>query len=242
MRLALATLWILTGSALTAGLYWGFLNTPESTVWMLMVSALLAVVALAMAGVTTSGAITIWSHGASLSGLGRAVRSSSSVIPAALLMVLVWWLAERAETWIALRAGQISAVFIARFGIADVSRLFTATHYVANWFRWVMSPLLALSLMAGMSAIGWAALAQAAWLRRALHPRALAMSTVWFVVLMALPWIYLVPWRPKGLPASSVEFAFIVAKLSLTAILFAIGAALITYEATRLPKQPEMAA
>lgn len=242
MRLALATLWILAGSALTAGIYWGFLNTPESTVWTLMVSALLAMIALAMAGVTATGAITIWSHGASLAGLGRAVRSSSGVIPAALLILLVWWMAERAETWLALRSGQISAIFIARFGIADVSRVFTATHGVANWFRWVMSPLLALSMMAGIAGIGWAALGQAAWLRRALHPRAMVMSTMWFVVLMALPWIYLVPWRPKGIPASSAEFAFIVAKLSLTAILFAIGAALITYEATRLPKQPTLAA
>jgi hypothetical protein len=50
--------------------------------------------------------------------------------------------------------------------------------------------------------------------------------------------MYLVPWRPKGLPPSSVEFAFIVAKLSLSAILFAIGAALITYEASRVPSAP----
>jgi hypothetical protein len=242
MRLALATLWILTGSALTAGVYWGFLSTPESTVGTLIVSAILAAIALAMAGVTASGAITIWSHGASLAGIGRAMRSSLGVIPAALLILLVWWVAERAETWIAMRSGQISAIFIARFGIADISRLFTATHYIANWFRWAVSPLMALSLMAGIAGIGWAALGQAAWLRRALHPRALIVATFWFVVLIALPWIYLVPWRPKGIPASSVEFAFIVAKLSVTAILFAIGAALIVNEASRLPKPPAMAA
>ena len=92
--------------------------------------------------------------------------------------------------------------------------------------------------LAGIAAIGWAALGQAAWIRRALHPRAIVLATFWFVALIALPWIYLVPWRPKGLPASSIEFAFIVAKLSATAILFAIGAALITYEATRVKGRP----
>ena len=46
MRLALATLWIMAGSVLTASVYWVFLITPESTVWALMMSAMLAIVAL----------------------------------------------------------------------------------------------------------------------------------------------------------------------------------------------------
>ena len=85
-------------------------------------------------------------------------------------------------------------------------------------------------------------LAQAAWLRRALRPRAIAAATLWFGGLIALPWIYLVPWRPEGLPPTSIEFAFIVAKLSVSAILFAIGAALVVYEASRLPPPPLTAA
>ena len=86
--------------------------------------------------------------------------------------------------------------------------------------------------MAGFVAVGWRALAQAAWLRRALRPRAIAAATLWFGGLIALPWIYLVPWRPQALPPTSIEFAFIVAKLSVSAILFAVGAALMTYEAS----------
>ncbi|MEP6783171.1 MAG: hypothetical protein ABI983_05840 [Acidobacteriota bacterium] len=238
MRVALATLWILTGSAITAGIYWGFLNTPESTVWALIASAVLAGVALVLAGFTATGAIAMLTDGASLAGIRRALHAIGSVIPAALIVLLGWWITRHAETWLAMRNGQITARFIARSGIADVTWLFTAAHYIAQWFRWVVSALLALSLMAGCVAIGWPALAQAAWLRRALHPRALFLATMWFVVLIALPWMYLVPWRPKGLPPSSVEFAFIVAKLSLSAILFAIGAALITYEASRVPPAP----
>jgi len=238
MRLALATLWIMVGGVLTAAAYWGFLVTPESTVWALMMSAVLAGVALALAGLTASGAIAMWWHGASLTAVRRAVRSIPGVIPAALIVLLIWWLANRVEIWIALRNGQINAWFIARFGWDDMSWLFTAIGYIADWFRWVIAALLALSLMAGFVAIGWRALAQAAWLRRALRPRAMAAATLWFGGLIALPWIYLLPWHPRSLPPTSIEFAFIVAKLSLSAILFAIGAALVAYEASRLPVSP----
>jgi hypothetical protein len=242
MRLALATLWMLAGSVITAGVYWVFLTTPESTVWALIASAVLAVIALALASFTISGAIAMWSYGPSRIAVSRALRAIAGVIPAALIVLLVWWIANHAETWIAMRSGQINAWFIARFGWADVSWLFTGIHRLAQWFRWVVAALLACSLIAGFVAIGWSSLGQAAWLRRALRPRAIVLATFWFVLLIALPWWYLVPWRPRALPPSSVEYAFIVGKLSLSAILFAIGAALIAYEASRVPRPPAAAA
>ena len=232
MRFLLATLWVIAGSALTAGIYWAFLITPESTVWSLIASALLAIAALVRVGLTASGTIAMWSHGPSAAGVRRAVGGVAGVIPAALVVWAAWWFTTHAELWVAMRNGQINAWFIARFGWADVSWLFTAVHRGAQWLRWVVGPMLALSLIAGFVAVGWPALGQAAWLRRALQPRALLAGTFWFVLLIALPWIYLVPWRPKRLPASSVEFAFIVAKLSVSAILFAVGTALIAYQAS----------
>ena len=235
MRLVLAALWILGGALLTAGAYWSFLVTPESTIWSLMMSAVLAIVALALVGLTANGAILVWWQGASIAGVRRAGQSILGVIPAALIVLIIWWLANRAEVWVATRSGQISAWFIARFGWSDVSWLFTGFGYVADWFRWVIAGLLAVSLMAGFVAIGWRALAQAAWLRRALHPRAVAVATLWFIALIALPWMYLVPWRPQNLPPTSIEFAFIVAKLSVSAVLFAVGAALMVFEASRVP-------
>lgn len=238
MRLALATLWILAGSVLTAGVYWGFLITPESTIWALLMSAVLAIVALALAGLTASGAIAMWWHGASLTAVGRAWRSIPGVVPATLIVLLVWWLANRVELWITMRSGPINAWFIARFGWDDMSWLFTAIGVAADWFRWVIAALLALSLMAGYVAIGWRAITQPAWIRRALAPRAIAVATLWFGGLIALPWLYLVPWRPQSLPPTSLEFAFIVTKLSVSVILFAIGAALVTYEASRVPASP----
>ena len=90
----------------------------------------------------------------------------------------------------------------------------------------MIAALLALSLMAGFVAIGWRALAQAAWFRRALRPRAIAAATLWFGgadrAAVDLPGAV----ASGGLPPTSIEFAFIVAKLSIAAILFAVGAAL----------------
>lgn len=227
MRLALATAWILVGSAVTGGVYWLFLITPESTVWSLIASALLAFAALLLAGFTASGAIAMWSYGPSRAGVRRAVRAIPAAIPAALIVWVMGWLATHAQTWITMRSGPINAWFIAQLGWDDVSWLFTGISYTLLWLRWVLAAVLALSLIAGVVAIGWPALTQAAWLRRALRPRTLALGTLWAIVLIALPWTYLVPWRPKQLPASSLEFAFIVAKLSFVAIVVAIGAALI---------------
>lgn len=245
MRLALATLWILIAGSATAGVYWGFLVTPESTIWALMASAVLAALALSMAGLTAAGAIALWRHDPSMASLTRALKAVPGVVPAALVALLIWWIVGRVEIWITMRSGPISAWFIAQFGWDDMTWLFTAVAYAADWIRWVVTPLLVLSLMAGVLAIGWRALTQAAWVRRAMRVRTLAMATLWFGALIALPWIYLVPWRPQGLPATSIEFAFIVAKLSATAILFAVGAAVMAYEASRTPAtagDPEHAA
>ena len=239
MRIALAAVWILLSGAATAAVYWGFLITPESTIWALTASALLALIALALIGLTAGGAIAVLWQGVSMAAVMRALRSIPGVVPAALLVLLIWWIANRVETWVTMRRGPINAWFITQFGWGDMSWLFTTIAYAADWFRWVIAALLALSLMAGFVGIGWRALTQAAWITRALRPRTIALGTAWFVVLIALPWLYLVPWRPRGLPATSVEFAFIVAKLSVSAILFAAGTALIAYEASRTPLPPK---
>lgn len=235
MRFVVAIVTLMVGASLTGGLYWTFLNTPESTVWALAASAILVVLALLAAAVTINVVIEIWSHGPSRHGLRRAVKALPSIIPALIIVLGLWWLTLAMEQWVTLRSGQISAMFIARFGMADVSWLFNVIRYIAVWIRWVIAALLAVSLMAGFLSVGWAAIRQAAWLRRALDPRAIVVATVTFVVLIVLPWIYLVPWRPRGLPATEAELAFITGKLALSALLFALGTVIIIREASRVP-------
>lgn len=238
MKLAAATSWILLGATATGLVYWGFLNTPESTVFALIASAILALVALALMGFTVTGAIALLTGGVSARALAQAARRIPSVLPAAVIVLVIWWVAGRVDTWVALRSGEINAWFIARLGWDDVSWLFTAIRWFTIWLRWVVSALLALSLMAAVVAGGWRAASGTTWVRRALHPRALALSTVWFVALIALPWTYLVPWRPRWIPPTSVELVFIMVKLALSAVLIALGAALIAREASRVPPSP----
>jgi len=233
VTLLLATAWVLIGGLVIGGVYWSFLITPVSTVFALGASALLAVVVLALVGLIINGTIEIWSRGLSVAGVRRALGSIGSVIPAGLIILVLWWLTSGAELFVAQRSGPISAWFIASFGWDDVSWLFATIRYAALWLRWVFGALLAMSLMATILDSGWSAIARSAWIGRAMRPRALLLATVAAVIIVALPWIYLVPWRPAGLPSTSVELAFIVTKLSFVALLGAIGVALVAREASR---------
>ena len=74
MRLVLAALWILLAAVLTAGAYWGFLITPESTIWSLIVSALLADRHPRARRVHRRAArFSMWWQGASIAGVKRAL-------------------------------------------------------------------------------------------------------------------------------------------------------------------------
>lgn len=232
------TSWILIGAAVTGGAYWGFLNTPESTAFALAASVLLVLLTVALLSATINGAISLWVNGPSTFALTRSLRVIPAVIPALLVFALTWWLAYQLDTWVALRSGEINAWFIATFGWDNMSWLFSAIGFFTTWLRWVFGSLLALSLMAGMAVIGWRAVIRTQWFRRGLRVRTLIAGTLWFVALIALPWLYLVPWRPNWVSPTGGELAFIVGKLSVAAILMAMGVALMIYEVTRLPLPP----
>lgn len=233
MRLFGVTSWILIGGALAGGGYWGFLNTPESSVGSLLLSAVLAIVALSLVAITLNGAILAWDRGWSRGVIRGAATGAPAILPALAMLLAIWWIVGRATGWVEAHSGEISAWFIARLGRENITPLFTTVTWVGRWLRWVLAPLLALSLMAAISSAGWSAAFRATWLRRALSPVRLGLSTLWFAVLVAAPWIYLAPWRPRGLPATTTEMIFIAAKLLVTAVLMATGAALMVREVAR---------
>lgn len=241
MRLVTVTLWILVGAALTGGVYWSFLITPESTIWSLAASALLLMTAAFVLALTVSGAMVGWQQGVSSSHVRAAAAGVPGIVPAALLGGLIWWLAGSATDRIAIYSGPINAWFIAAFGWDDVSWLFTGIHWLARWLKWVVAPVLGLSVMAAVMAEGWRGVAGAHWIKRALAPVPLATATLLFAALVAAPWIYLTPWRPQGLPATSVELAFVIAKLAVTALLMAVGVALIIRQVTWTTSTPSSA-
>ena len=59
MRLALVTLWMLIGGAIAGGVYWLFLTTPESTVWTLIASASLALIAIVAVVIAVFSSVVI---------------------------------------------------------------------------------------------------------------------------------------------------------------------------------------
>ena len=241
MRLVTITLWILVGTALTGGIYWSFLITPESTIWSLAASALLLLAAGFLLALTVSGALLGWQDGVSSSLFRAAAAGVPASIPAALVAGLIWWLAGAATARVTIYSGPITAWFIAAFGWDDVSWLFTGISWLAMWLKWVVAPMLALALMAGILTGGWRELAGATWLKRALAPVPLVTATLLFAVLVAAPWIYLAPWRPGGLPPTSLELAFVIGKLAVTALLMAVGVALIIRQATWTTSTPSSA-
>lgn len=222
MRLLLVSAWILIGTAAAGAVYWAFLNTPESTVWALAASAVLLLLALFVAGTTLAGAILLWTHGLSRRIVGDALRGSPAVIPALLIVLAVWWLAGHVETWIALRSGPINAWAMARLGMNDVSWLIAGVGYAVLWARWVVAGLLAT----------WVVAAILHGAKHRLSPARVGLASLWFVALVALPWAYLVPWRPAGIPPTAMETAFIGGKLLVAAAIMSLGAALVIREAT----------
>src|SRR4029453_2250902 len=145
----------------------------------------------------------------------------------------------RALTWVVTYSGQISAWFITQFGWSDASSFFNTITWGGRWLQWVVGPLIALSLLGSMLIGEWNS---ARWrgLARGFSPFRLALSTLWVAIFVALPWMYLLPWRPRVLPPTFVEVAFVVAKLGVVAILIAIGVALLVGES--VPAAPPGAA
>jgi hypothetical protein len=233
-RGALIALWLLLGAAAIGGLFWAFLNTPESNALMLALSALLLLAMVVECALVVNAAVLLANgdgFAASVAGGARRIHwFLVAAIPAALLI----WAVLRGDAWVARHSGEINAWFIARFGWSDVSALFRAQEYLSVWIRWVLLPVTALAALAAMLRAGSAA--PRLWLRTAWHWRPLLIATVAFVVLIALPWRAAF-WRPQNLPATWVEPAFAGVRLALIAITAAIGASVMLVAASdRTPR------
>lgn len=239
-RLMGVTVWLLIGATLAGGAYWGFLNTPESSVPALLLSAFLALVTLVLVAITVNGASLLWSRGWAAGVVGPAIGKVPAFLVAAIVTGGLYWLVGRGTAWVEQNSGEINAWFIAQFGWADASAVFRTATWGGRWLQWVIAPLLGLSLLGSMVSGEWSS-TRGRWLRRSLSPLRIVMATVWVGVFIVLPWIYLVPWRPKGLPPTSTELAFVIAKLGTVAVLAAIGVALVTKAAMPPPAPPATA-
>jgi hypothetical protein len=223
-RWALVTAWLLAGHALAGALYWWLLHVPESTVWMLVLSALI---------VTAIVAVLAWVHGGGVLAWGTppptraswAVQGAwnpLSLLVPSLLFLALWWVTGRALAWHVAHAGEMDAWMIARFGWTDTAALHRSIDYLLIAIRWGLGLPLALTAFAATLVSGYRALFTGGWLRDAFRLRRLVAINGAFVLLVVLPW-RLAYWRPGSLPPTSAEAVFVSVKLAAIVWLVAAG-------------------
>jgi hypothetical protein len=236
-RLLAIAAWLAAGAALVGGLYWAFLNTPESNATTLTLSAALMVAVVAVTALMVTGAV-LTCHGSTLRDSLRAGRRGIPYFLIAIVPALVlWWAVLLADAWTSRHGGEISAWFIARFGWADIEPLFTAATWISRWLRYAVAPVITVALLSAMLRDGLRGLRTAGWLRRIVRWRTLAVATLVFIALFALPW-QLTAWRP-GLPANWLQPTVAVIRLSITALAIALGAAALVAVASGLETYPD---
>lgn len=216
-----SSVWTLAGATVASALFWAFLNTPESTVFTLALSAVLALAIYAVLAMTVAGAVGGWHDGWRRLPVGPAARGVVACLPAVLLVLAIWWVVGRWLTWLAAHNGEISAWFIATLDWADVQPLLRGVEVASQWLRWVVVPFAALVWLGDALAGTWLPSRRSASPIRLAAVTAIAAATVW------APLASLVYWKPAGLPPTWVEPVFAVAKFAAIAGVAAIGWSLI---------------
>lgn len=231
-RLAVIASWLLGGHLLLLAIFWGLLHVPESSVLMLGLSALVALVLIAGTAAVHAGALAAWQHE---NGLIRTLLTGIRHAPAFLLAALLFWAIWAVTGWLlawhAGIAGQIDAMVIVRTGSPRTGWLHALVFWALQFVRWPLALTLSLTLLSAIVRDGFGALRDARWLRTALRPARWLLITVWLVLLIVLPWQG-VDWRPTGL-ALALEPWFVALKLGLIALAAAVGWALILRTAAR---------
>jgi hypothetical protein len=232
--LALSTAVILAGIGLAGGLFWAFLNTPESTMVALALSVVLALTVLAVLGVTVSAALTGWAGGWRTIRRDTLVRGALAFVPALLFVAAGWFAVENALGWVTARSGEISAWFLAVFDWQDVRPLIRTAVLFGEWLRRIVIPFAALIGLGHAIAGAWQPTAPYAWLPQASAPIRLLLVTAVAALTLWAPVTYALYWMPRGLPATWVEPAIAAIKLATIAVVGAAGLSLIIRLAARL--------
>jgi hypothetical protein len=217
------------GGALSAGLYWWFLNTPESNALMLGLSGLLVLAILIGAAITVNAAVLLARGGSTRGALTSGPRGMPLFVLACAPVALAWIAIVSFDRWFTAHTGEINAWFIARLGWADITPLVRAELWTSRWLRWAVLPVTALSLLASLIASEQGS--RSAWLRRAWHWRTLAIATLVFVLLFALPW-QLTAWRP-ALPPTWISPVVAAVRLGIVVVLCVAGAAVLVLVSVR---------
>ena len=218
------TVWLGLGAVVLSGVYWLFLNTPETNAMTLGTSVLLLIVLLVLSATVVNAAVLMARGVGWLASMAKGLRGLSWFLAISVPLIGIWLALTAGQAWVTDHSGEINAWFIARFGMADIRTLLAAESWIVRWLGWVVAPLAAVSLLAACLEHGWRGFADG-WLRRAWHWRTLALATLVFVLFFVLPW-RLTEWRPE-VPATWVEPTVAALRLVAALLLWSFGAALL---------------
>jgi len=229
--------WLGIVAAAAAALYWEFLNTTESQVLTLFLSAVLVTALIVVAAVGGSAAVLLAQGESRKGSLTKAARRPHWFLLATLSGALLVRLILRGDAWIARYSGEISAWFIATFNLADVTSLFVAEAYVSLWLRWVVIPVGALAAVASALQYGAGAVVSSRWIRAACRWQSLAATTGAFVLLIALPW-RMTTWQPSRVTPVWMDPALAGLRLLIVGIVMLVGAAIVVLITARAAGAP----
>ena len=221
LRVVSAAIMLFVGFACVAGLYWALLNVPESSVPAIGLSAALALCAVALSGITLGAAAAVGDDCTANAAIRCGVRALPVFVVALLLAVLLWWGANAVDaTWSA-HAGEVDALAIRYLNATRTAWLHAAVAWLTWAVRWVLAPSVVIGLTTAGSVDGLRSVGRG--LRTAVRIVPLAsVAVAAAVVFVGLG--RLVDWKPRGLPPTWMEAAFISGKL----LAVYIAAALIT--------------
>lgn len=233
--------WIGAIDAVAGGLVLAFLYTPESNALMLGVSALLVITAAVLLMLSSTSAAHALMHAQSP---WRSVRPALRSLPLVLFgLIVVGALCGGAgwfESWWIGRAGEVDAAAIVAGDATNTQPLHTAVRRAVALVQWVVVPAWLATCLAWIAGYERRDVLGLKWLAAGLHWRILLVTLAAVAVGVWLPW-QMVDWRPRGLPASTVEVLFTAVKLGVVYLLSQLAWALVLWTAaTRVHPASQM--
>ncbi len=213
--------WVAAGHAGVGALYWALLQVPESNVFMLGLSALIIAGGVALTGVVEIAGLLGWA-GRFRDAIAPSARKAAWLIPALLVVLVIWWSGTSLHEWYGRHATELDAWLMLKFRWTKTAWL----HVSVGWAFWFLSYVVGLSV--GLSLLsrvvrnGARELASARWIGQAFGWRQLLVLAVSILATMVIPWRY-VYWRPDVLTATAAEPAFVAAKIGLLYLLACAG-------------------
>lgn len=224
-------LWIGLIDALAGACVLGFLYTPESNALMLGASALLVLMAGGLLLFSsTSAAHALVHKQAPWRSIGPASRSLPLVLLVVLIVGVLCGAAGWFEAWWTSRAGEVDAAAIAAGDVTNTQPLHAAVRWLVAFVQWVVVPAWLATSLAWIAGYERRDVLGLKWLAAALHWRMLLVTLAAVTLGVWLPWrgIY---WRPRGLPASSLELVFAALKIGTVYLLSQVAWAITLWTA-----------